>query len=477
VHIDLDNPVISCVAKLSKLLEAIDEENNDDEIIERSLRNLIKNAIDTFDIASEKTTKEVKDLNDYLNKSNKDMIDEITDFVRNNSGPNVTKKSIRECVNTLNDFTNWNYDNSTRNEDIKISNDTMYNITNFYKTFIENFVSVFPNIVLNKVDYDKINIPSYYGFAKDHNNKLERNISKYFSLLKPFYGINTLNNILSNIQSNGKNAIKLADSTPCFSTIKIGDRILRGVIDERTSRYLFEFYFLRVLINYIQLADQDSMIVTEVKQPLNVTDLFSVEYIEDTETRVDLTMSSRSVMDTRIVMGNKRELKQKTAELLIAFIDMFRNEKDLIDITYEDIQDKIFKLKTKEKDMITDRLKALTDEERDIDTILKITKQGDYSKGLQKGLTIYDKDFYEKEQTFRDEMEKAERKIRNKNKDATDDNIDILLDEYLEQRQAGDEIDNDAFDMSHLGENYYDGYFDGVDAPEEEYEDYADFDS
>jgi hypothetical protein len=77
-------------------------------------------------------------------------------------------------------------------------------------------------------------------------------------------------------------------------------------------------------------------------------------------------MSSNSVKDTRIVMGNKRELKQKTAELLISFMDMFTEEKFMIDITYEDIQDKIFKLKTKEKDMITDRLKALTDEERDI---------------------------------------------------------------------------------------------------------------
>jgi hypothetical protein len=117
------------------------------------------------------------------------------------------------------------------------------------------------------------------------------------------------------------------------------------------------------------------MIVSEVTKPMDVTDLFSVEYIEDTETRIDLSMSSRTVKDTRIVMGNKRELKQKTAELLIAFIDMFRNEKELIDITYEDIQDRIFKLKTKEKDMITDRLKALTDEERDIDTILKIVNE------------------------------------------------------------------------------------------------------
>jgi hypothetical protein len=225
------------------------------------------------------------------------------------------------------------------------------------------------------------------------------------------------------------------------------------------------------------------MIVTEIRKEVEVNDLFSVDYIEEQETRIDLSIGVRSEMDTRLLTGNKKELKQKTAELLIAFIDIFRNEKDIIDVTYEDIQDRIFKLKEREKDMVTDRLKAMTDEKRDIDTILKISKlsgtENDYSKSLKKGLTIYDADYYDdvNEQKLRDEMEKAERKIRKKNKDATDENIDILLDEYMEQRHIENEIEDDALDMTHLGDNYYDGYFDGVDAPEEEYEDYADFDS
>jgi hypothetical protein len=108
--------------------------------------------------------------------------------------------------------------------------------------------------------------------------------------------------------------------------------------------------------------------------------------------------------------------------------------------------------------------------------VLKVTKQGLYSKALQKGLTMYDKDFYEEESNLRDEMLKAERKIRKKNRDATDENIDILVDEYLEQQQVGRDIDADAYDMDYLTETYYDGNFDGVDAPEQEYEDYAEED-
>jgi hypothetical protein len=345
----------------------------------------------------------------------------------------------------------------------------MYNINNFYKTFINNFVSVFPNIILNKVKYDNTHIPNYYGFSKRHADKLKKFISDYFEKLKPFYGVPGVSNVLNTIQKIGKNVIKIAESTPCFSSIRSEDIILKGVIDERTSRLLFEYYLLRILIAYIDLSDDDKMIVTEVKKTTEVTDIFSVDYIEDTETRIDLGMSSRTIVDTRVLTGNKKQLKEIVCDLLIAFVSIMANEKDTIDTTYEEIQDKVFKLREKEKDMVTDRLKAMTDEERDADTILKVTKQGLYSKGLQKGLTVYDKNFYDEEQTLRDELSKAEKKIRKKNKDANDENIDILMDEYLEQRQANADIDADAYGMSHLGEGWYDGNYDGAEYEEQDY--------
>jgi hypothetical protein len=472
INIELDNPVISCIAKLSSLLDAIYDENNEDEIIELSLRDLIKNAIDTFDIATETNPKPVKDLNDFLIRANEEMRNELVNFVQRNSGSNVTRSSIKKFNETISNLSTWMCDTSNRNENIKISNDNMYNVTNFYKTYIDNFVNIFPNIILNKVNFDNTHIPNYYGFSQNHANKLKKYIGDYFEKLKPFYGIPTLLNILTTIKKIGKNMVSLANSTPCFTSIKNNDKILKGVIDERTSRFLFEYYLLRILITYIYLADETDMIVTEVKKVVEVTDVFSVDYIEESETRIDLGMSSVDQTDIRVMTGNKRVLKQKTTELLIAFMDIFRNEKETIDTTYEEIQDRVFKLREREKDMVTDRLKAMTDEERDADTLMKITKQGLYSKGLQKGLTVLDKDFYDQEQELRDEMEKAERKIKRKNKDAADENIDILVDEYLEQQQVVADIDADAYDLEYLGEDYYDGNYTGMDAPE--YETYGD---
>ena len=457
VKIDFDNQIISCVAKLSKLLESIYDENDEDEVVEQSLRDLITKAIDTFNIASIEYSKEVKDLNNFLISYNGEMKEDLIDYVKKNSGSNVSRRSIEKFINTIQNLSTWLFDNSNRNENIKISNDTMYTVTNFYKIFIDNFINVFPNIILNKVNYDNTHIPNYYGFSKYHNNKLVKFISEYFDKLKQFYGIPTLFNVLTKIQKIGKNLVKLSEVTPCFSSIKNGDQLLKGVIDERTSRFLFEYYLLRILITYVNLSDDEDMIVTETKKTLDVTDIFSVDYVEETETRIDLGMTSRNKTDTRILTGNKKELKQKTSELLVAFMEIYKNEKDTIDTTYEEIQDRVFKLREKEKDLVTDRLKAMTDEERDADTMLKITKQGLYSKGLEKGLTMYDKDFYEEEQNLRDEMLRAERKIRSKNKNAIDENIDILVDEYLEQQANNVDIDTDVYGLGNLRDSFYDG--------------------
>jgi hypothetical protein len=127
-------------------------------------------------------------------------------------------------------------------------------------------------------------------------------------------------------------------------------------------------------------------------------------------------------------------------------------------------------LREREKDMVTDRLKGMSDELREADTILKINKLGMYSKGMQKGLTILDKDFYDEEQSFRDEMTKAERNIRRNNLDANDANIDVLLDDYRQEQQDNADIENEAYDMRYLRNNYYDGNTDGMGEPEYEYD-------
>ena len=135
---------------------------------------------------------------------------------------------------------------------------------------------------------------------------------------------------------------------------------------------------------------------------------------------------------------------------------MIQSYKETIDISYQDIQDRIFKLKEKEKNMITDRLEFnVTDEEREADTILKINKLGVWSKGLEKGLRSYVKENYDKEKEFKDTMMEYEKKVGSKKTNLED--FEDYKDDYLEQIQQEEEIDREAYDMSHMTEDYMDG--------------------
>jgi hypothetical protein len=211
------------------------------------------------------------------------------------------------------------------------------------------------------------------------------------------------------------------------------------------------------------------MIVREITRRTTGDELFTEEFLEDNETKVDF-MNTDTIVDTQLLSGNKKSLRQQVAYLLSIFIELMESQKDIIDVSYSDIMDKVLKLREREKDIITDRLQLLSDEERDADTILKINKLGVWSKGLQKGLTQYVKETYDEERDLRDDMDKLERKLRTTNKNVTDDNIDEHVADFMEQQEIDNDIEREENNMNNFTDDYNDGNFDGDEV--ENYEDY-----
>jgi hypothetical protein len=250
-----------------------------------------------------------------------------------------------------------------------------------------------------------------------------------------------------------------------MTEIKYKDSINYSVFDKRTCELLFEHYFLHTLSVYKNLAEDKNMLI--------VTSIENVEVSAQTiENMQDEELHFASKETPTLMLGNIKDMKIRVAKLLASYLTIMSNHKDIVDLSYDKIMEVVFKSREREKDTFTDRLQAMTDEERDADTILKINKLGLWSKGMQKGLTTLDKDFYDEEQEFRDKMNQAERNIRRKNPGANDENIDILLDDYIEQQQIDQEIDDEVYDMEFMNETFWDGNTDGVGAPEEEYDDY-----
>tara|TARA_Y100001980_G_C14373060_1_gene177395 strand:- start:313 stop:714 length:402 start_codon:yes stop_codon:yes gene_type:complete len=132
--------------------------------------------------------------------------------------------------------------------------------------------------------------------------------------------------------------------------------------------------------------------------------------------------------------------------------------------------ERVLRSKEKEKDDITEKLKLLSDDDRNVDNIFRTHKLGDWGKGLKKGLTEYDVDTYD------DEREKLEQNMLKdiklgKNTLVTDLNKEIyslemdesgIIDEMIDNEVNNmiDYDDYDDYDDPEYGEDYYnnDGY-------------------
>jgi hypothetical protein len=463
IDIDIYKPIITSLRKLNALLEEMENEN--EEIVEPSLRKLLLNAMDTFSIASDVTTPQIKDLNNFLVKQTNIMKLDVIDFINQNKGSDVTRKQLKNVMSFIDVISEW-----------KTEETNIYSFIKFFQSFIENFTKIFPNIILNKVDYKENIIPNYLGLSKNHQKKIKDDISHYYEKLRIFYDVPSLINILQNIQKSCDNLLKLSKNTPSFATTHKNGKELKPIFDERTSKLLFEYYFFRILLQYTYLCDDDKMIVREMRETQEVQDLFTVDYIDETNASLDIVgvvgIENDVEEDITVLRGNKRELKTKVANLLIEFLSIMETHKDVVDISYDDVLDRIFKLKEKEKDIMTDRLKFMTDEERDADTILKVNKLGMWSKGLQKGLTTYVKENYDEEREFMEQMlqyeKQAQIKLRNSNLDAN--SAGFVLDDFIDEMERDAEIEREAYDMSGYTEYYMDGEFEG-----DEVENYDDF--
>jgi hypothetical protein len=154
-----------------------------------------------------------------------------------------------------------------------------------------------------------------------------------------------------------------------------------------------------------------------------------------------------SISEMDVIMGNKKALGEKVAELLIAYLRILEKDKSSIDFNYANIKEKLTRVKDKEKDGVVERIGAMSMQERQLENRMKTHKMGIWSRGTsQTGIVIYDQDYYDEE---REEMEKLAQKERQLGKRdyVTDMNREIYLLDALEEDRIAAEIEDHELDM------------------------------
>ena len=501
IKMDTEKPLISNIQNMRDVIETIQykkDERKDDR--KDDLIKLLVPLLDTYEVGVASKT-EINNLNNYLSRSIDTIKADLIRFISTNKNENITKKMIKTAIENIQTFNMWeitknidSWSNKISVSDVK-EKKSVYRILEFYKEYIENFVRVFPSIIQHRLNYQNIQLPKYWGLSKSHNLDITKSINEYYEDLQSFYDTNSLTVLLTSISRETEDLLLLSEKTPCLSsgTTKDGTTI-QPIFDERTSKMLFEYYLLKVLRTYVQLTDDNNMIVVKnINASINENEnlganrnnhtykermidepIFTNDYLEEVNTNLDTIDQSeekRSWINNTLFIGDKKELKQKTSELIIQFLQIFQKHKDMIDVSYEKIQDRVFQLKQKEKDTITDRLKGFSDEKRDVDTLLKINKLGDWGKGLQKGLTTYVKENYDGERDFMEKMMQYERDFSRK-RSPRDQEEGENLEDYIDQSVRDQDAEKEAYDISNMTEDYMDGYEPDGYEEEENYGDY-----
>ena len=163
-----------------------------------------------------------------------------------------------------------------------------------------------------------------------------------------------------------------------------------------------------------------------------------------------------NVAEVSIKIGDLQDFKRRTAQLLIAFLEIDSDNKSSIDLTYMKISEKMNRSKQTEKKMITDFFRDMESDERQVKFLEKTYKMGRWNVGMQKGLVQYDKNTYDRE--------RGEIIERLNGTNEVDYDVAIMERDIYEIEQDDDaaidaEYENEANDITELGEDYIDNYY------------------
>jgi hypothetical protein len=388
-------PIINNIESLRNILndylESSIEIKSDEKLFEK-----LNSLFDTFDINTS-DEKELDSVKNYLAKTNNQMKNSLLDFVK--KLPNMSKSLILSMEKLL-EF------------EINIEN------CQFYNSYLNNLINVFPNIILNKqIELKKI--PNHWQLSDKHNKDIINILENYYKKLNNFSVIPGLEVVFKFIKNKSTIFITLMKFCKYITPIKISnlkeEKYIPSIFDKEFIRFFYTYIFYSIFNEYIKVTKYEEFIL-------------EIGEVDD---------------------YNEEKMNKSIINYIFEFLTIINNHLDLINNTYKKVKEKISYAKEKEKDLITEYLKDLTDEEREVENIFKNNKLESWSAGLQKGLTQYVASNYDEEREKMEKQALKEYKLRqNNNVTEMNKQIYIIDEEELERREQ--EIEDEEYNMGEI---------------------------
>lgn len=406
-----------------------------------------QNVLDNFEINGlAEDTPEMRTFQNYLATVNDSMSVNIISFIKTSTSIKKRDfKFFKECIDSITDF-----QETGDNMVLESQDETIFKMMSFIKNSLRCLTRELPNIIINSVDNANVQIPKHWGLSERHTADIHEIINTYYVSLNEFYGDEDILLVLKKFMNITKDTEMLAKLTEFYAPIKMnGDKYIYSTMERRLVVRLFKYYFYSTLTDLISLKDDDEVLIR--KMPKQGDDMKGDES-ELMSSDNAFSLQNGEVTELEIISGEKKQISNKIARLLYAFVEVICNDKKIINYNYKTMMDKVLRSKEKEKDDITGRLKNMTDEERDVENIFKKQKLERWGKGLEKGLVNYQKKTYDEEREAMEKQMLMDARM-SKNKDISDMNKEMYKFDMLAEEQLDDEIDDEATRIDYMGED------------------------
>ena len=451
VPLNINHKYPSSIAHMRDLIQHMIETNNSLGI---DFLNLFKSVLDSYDIENTENNTDVRNLRNYLGENiellENDIINYITQY--GNISKN-DKKHFIEFIKTINNF----HSNGT-NYIINTEDETLYRSILFIKNSMLNFINVYPNIIMNKVNYSEIKIPSHWKLSEYHELDIKNIITNFYRGFKKFYDDKTISPYFNKNENELKDLLQLANYTNLHANIiKLNNDEVSSILDNKTIYQLFQFYFLFMIKNLFSLTDDRKLLSIEIEPSTEENIISTIDEIND---------EMDEITDLDIIRGEQRKLREKIANISIEMLNVIKKEKKMINLNSKMIKEKIIRSKDKERHLTVTTLGDMSKEQRDIEDLLKNHRLEKWSKGLQKGLTQYVGKTYDEEREDRERIQILEQQLENNALlgQALQADQEIALLEQEENQIVSNRIESDVYDMSdipdddNMNEELDDGY-------------------
>ena len=432
------NELFSQLDVIYDLLDAFDSKES--IVIDVKFRDSLRAVLSSYDpkVMVVEERKELKNFKNYLAVANERMYYEIIKFF--DQYGNLSDADYDRLQNFILSVTTTNLRDA----------DALYTVTTFIKNSIYMMCKVFPEIILNGNVFD--NIPAHWELSDQHVSDLSKKLESFWSNIKEFHGDTVISRVLRNIQIDATDIFILIRELPIYSPLTKGENTYYSLFDNETINMVFIYLWYSSLYEYTVSASNPEFLRTDVEEKKSVRRKNIDDESDKANQTVGLMENENDLQEIDIRMGNADDLKMRVAKLLLTFLEIEQGNKKTI-LSYEEIAKKIRKEKNIEKTKIIEYLGNMDKEERQIEDQFKRYKMGRWNVGLQKGLVQYDKKTYDREV--------------NENK-GTEELISKDVDEMdIEDKADADaEEDNEAMDITGLGEDYRDGDYYGEDDDE-----------